>query len=33
MLQVDYVNVSFCRSADDLHASREHLDKCAFRCV
>jgi hypothetical protein len=27
--QVDYVNVSFCRNADDLHATRQHLDKCA----
>jgi hypothetical protein len=28
-LQVDYVNVSFCRNADDLHATRQHLTKCA----
>jgi hypothetical protein len=28
-LQVDYVNVSFCRSAEDLHVTRQHLDTCA----
>ena len=26
---VDYVNVSFCRNAEDLHACRRQLAKCA----
>ncbi len=27
---VDYVNVSFCRNADDLHATRRKLQECVF---